>query len=264
VTAQIDNNVYNRLADTWWDENGLLNILKAMVNPWRVPYFQRILTELQIDPSGKRALDVGCGGGLLAEEFAAMGFAVTGIDPSEASLAAARAHAAASGMRIDYRPGSGDELPFENETFDVVYCCDVLEHIPNWDAVIGEISRVLKQNGIFFYDTVNRTTFSKIVVIKMAQEWNFTRFFPPNVHVWEMFIKPEELIASLERHGLRNQDARGTKLGNPVRMISAMRQYRTGKISGSEFGRRLGFREGSNMAGSYMGYALKWKEASAE
>ncbi len=83
VTPQIDNDVYNRLADTWWDENGLLNILKAAVNPWRVPYFQRILAELRIDPKGKRALDVGCGGGLLAEEFASMGFAVTGIDPSE-------------------------------------------------------------------------------------------------------------------------------------------------------------------------------------
>ena len=91
TTPQIDNDVYNRLADTWWDEKGLLNILKATVNPWRVPYFQRILTRLQIDPKGKRALDVGCGGGLLAEEFATMGFAVTGIDPSETSLAVARA-----------------------------------------------------------------------------------------------------------------------------------------------------------------------------
>jgi 2-polyprenyl-6-hydroxyphenyl methylase/3-demethylubiquinone-9 3-methyltransferase len=254
---QIDNDVYNRLADTWWDENGLLNILKATVNPWRVPYFQRILTRLQIDPKGKRALDVGCGGGLLAEEFATMGFAVTGIDPSETSLAVARAHAAQNGLHIDYRLGYGDELPFENETFEVVYCCDVLEHIPNWDAVIGEIARVLKQNGIFFYDTINRTIFSKIVVIKIAQEWNLTRFFPPNLHVWEMFIKPEELSASLGRHGLHDQDLRGTKLGNPVGMLSAVRQYKTGKISGIEFGRRIGFREGPNMAGSYMGYALK-------
>ncbi len=159
-------------------------------------------------------------------------------------------------MQIDYRLGYGDRLPFENETFEVVYCCDVLEHIPNWDAVIGEIARVLKQNGVFFYDTINRTTFSKLVVIKMAQEWSLTRFFPTNVHVWEMFIKPEELTKSLEQHGLRNQDLRGTNLGNPVRMLSAMRQYKTGRISGSEFGRRIGFREGANMAGSYMGYAL--------
>jgi hypothetical protein len=72
-----------------------------------------------------------------------------------------------------------------------------------------------------------------------------------------MFIKPEELSASLERHGFHNQDLRGTKLGNPVGMLSAVRQYKTGKISGIEFGRRIGFQEGPNMAGSYMGYALK-------
>jgi 2-polyprenyl-6-hydroxyphenyl methylase / 3-demethylubiquinone-9 3-methyltransferase len=254
---QIDNDVYSLLAHTWWDENGQLNILKAAVNPWRVPYFQRILAKSPYDPKGKRALDVGCGGGLLAEDFAAMGFAVTGIDPSEQSLAVAQAHATEGGLQIDYHLGYGDALPFDNETFEVVYCCDVLEHILSWDAVIGEIARVLKPNGFFFYDTINRTMFSKLMVIKMAQEWKLTRFFPPNVHVWEMFIKPEELIASLGRHGLRNQDVRGTKLSSPVRMLAAMRQYRTGRISGSEFGRRIGFREGASLAASYMGYALK-------
>ena len=257
ATPQIDNDVYDRLAHTWWDEHGLLNILKAAVNPWRVPYFQHILKELGIDPKGKRALDVGCGGGLLAEEFATMGFAVTGIDPSEQSLAIARAHATENRLQIDYRLGYGDALPFEKERFEVVYCCDVLEHIPNWDAVIGEIARVLKQHGVFFYDTINRTMFSKLVVIKLAQEWRLTRFFPPNVHVWEMFITPEELTTSLAQHGLRNQDLRGTNLGNPVRMIGAMWLYKQEKISGSEFGRRIGFREGTNLAGSYMGYALK-------
>jgi 2-polyprenyl-6-hydroxyphenyl methylase / 3-demethylubiquinone-9 3-methyltransferase len=254
---RIDNDVYNRLAHTWWDEKGLLNILKAAVNPWRVPYFRFILTELQIEPKSKPTLDVGCGGGLLAEEFAAMGFAVTGIDPSNVSIAVARAHAAQNGLRIDFRVGYGDDLPFEDQTFEVAYCCDVLEHIPNWDQVIGEIARVLKPNGIFLYDTINRTLFSKIAIIKMAQEWRLTRFFPPDVHVWEMFIRPEELIASLERHGFENRGLRGTKLGNPLQMLRAMRQYKNGKISSTEFGRRIGFREGPNLAGSYMGYAAK-------
>lgn len=72
-----------------------------------------------------------------------------------------------------------------------------------------------------------------------------------------MFIKPEELKASLERHGLHNQDIKGTRLGNPVQMLMGIRQYKSGKISGTEFGRRLGFKEGSNIAISYMGYALK-------
>lgn len=256
--VQIDNDVYNRLADTWWDETGPLYILKAAINPWRVPYFRRVLARLQIDPRGNRVLDVGCGGGVLAEEFAAMGFAVTGIDPSDKSLAVARAHAAATGLHIDYRTGYGDALPFEDETFDVVYCCDVLEHIQQWDAVIGEMARVLRRHGVLFFDTVNRTTYSQVFVIKLAQEWAYTRFFPPNVHVWEMFITPVELKMSLARYGLRCEDIRGTKLvANPIQMLKPIRRYKTGKISAAEFGKRIGFQEGSNLRGSYMGYAVK-------
>jgi len=258
TTPVIHNELYDRLADGWWDENGFLYFLKAVANPWRVPYFQRVLQELQVDAREKRALDVGCGGGLLAEEFAVMGFAVTGIDPSEKSLAAARAHSAMSGLEIDYRHGYGDKLPFESQSFDVVYCCDVLEHIQNWDTVIGEISRVLREGGVFLYDTINRTMLSKILLIKVLQEWRLTSLAPPNLHSWDMFINPAELRASLERHGLRNQDVRGLKLTlNPVGVLMAARRYKTGRISADELGRRLGLKEGTNLGASYMGYALR-------
>jgi 2-polyprenyl-6-hydroxyphenyl methylase/3-demethylubiquinone-9 3-methyltransferase len=265
IPSRIDNDLYDRLADTWWDENGSLHLLKTLLNPWRVPYFQRRLRRRQINPQGTRALDVGCGGGLLAEEFAAMGLTVMGIDPSEKSLEAARAHAAQRGLHIDYRPGSGDALPFETESFELVSCCDVLEHIPNWDAVIGEIARVLKPGGVFFYDTVNRTLYSKLVVIKLAQEWAWTRFLPPRLHAWEMFITPAELTRSLNRHGLQNQEFVGIKAGsNPLKLFLALRRYRAGKISGAEFGRRAGFTEGTNTAGSYMGCAVKRDSGSRE
>ena len=258
TTQTIDNALYDRLADGWWDEKGFLYFLKAVANPWRVPYFQRVLLALQVDPIGKRALDVGCGGGLLAEEFAALGFAVTGIDPSEQSLVAARAHSTLSGLDIDYRHGYGDRLPFESESFDVVYCCDVLEHIQNWDAVIGEIARVLKRGGVLLYDTINRTILSKLLMIKVVQEWGLTSFAPPNLHLWDMFIKPAELQASLERHGLRNQEVRGLKLSlNPIGVVIAARRYRDQKISAAELGRQFGLKEGTNLGASYMGYALK-------
>jgi 2-polyprenyl-6-hydroxyphenyl methylase/3-demethylubiquinone-9 3-methyltransferase len=256
--SQIDNDLYNRMSDTWWDDNGLLSLLKWVVNPWRVPYFQRMLLQLKIDPNRKRALDVGCGGGLLAEEFAAMGFEVTGIDPSDRSLEAARAHAVRCGLSIDYRHGYGDKLPFEDESFDVVYCCDVLEHIRDWDAVIGEIVRVLKRSGVFFYDTINRTLYSKLTSIKIVQDWEYTRILPPRLHVWEMFITPDELKVSLERLGMQNREIVGTKLRrNPIKMILALRQYKTGKISCAELGEMVGFKEGANIRGSYMGYAIK-------
>jgi 2-polyprenyl-6-hydroxyphenyl methylase/3-demethylubiquinone-9 3-methyltransferase len=258
IMYTIDNDLYNRMASSWWSEDGLLNMLKTSVNPWRVPYFRRILAQLQIDPPGKSALDVGAGGGLLAEEFASMGFRVTGIDPSEQSLEVARAHAWRSGLEIEYRVGYGDSLPFPDESFEVAYCCDVLEHIQNWDAVLGEVSRILKSGGVFFYDTINRTLFSKLVAIKLMQEWRWTRYAPPNLHVWEMFITPDELIASLARHGLQNREIVGSQPGiNPIQVIMVVRQFKAGKISATELGQRMVLRESKNIAGSYMGYAVK-------
>jgi 2-polyprenyl-6-hydroxyphenyl methylase/3-demethylubiquinone-9 3-methyltransferase len=254
----IDNGIFDRLSDGWWSENTFAALLKNVANPWRIPYFQRTLAhELKIDPKGKRALDVGCGGGILAEEFAGIGLHVTGIDPSNNSLEVARAHARQGGLEIDYRTGHGGDLPFENEAFEVVFCCDVLDHVYNWDTVIGEVARVLKHGGVFFFDTINRTAFSKIVFIKLAQEWKFTRFFPPNLHAWEMFIRPDELKASFERHGLQHKEIKGTKPANPLQMFKTMRQYKKGKISSAEFGKRTGAQEGSNTDGLYMGYAVK-------
>jgi 2-polyprenyl-6-hydroxyphenyl methylase/3-demethylubiquinone-9 3-methyltransferase len=254
----IDNDLYNRMASSWWSEDGLLNMLKTSVNPWRVPYFQRMLAQLQIDPRGKSALDVGAGGGLLAEEFALMGFRVTGIDPSEQSIEVAKAHAQQSGLEIEYHVGDGDTLPFLSESFDVAYCCDVLEHIQNWDAVVGEVARILKPGGVFFYDTINRTRFSKLVAIKLMQEWQFTRYAPPNLHVWDMFITPDELNAAFTRHSLQNREIVGSQPGiNPIQVIMAVRQFKAGKISATDLGRRMVLHESKNIAGSYMGYAVK-------
>jgi len=141
----VDNEIYNRLSSTWWDEQGFLNILRTAANPGRFGYFREVLLkQVGVDPAGKKALDVGCGGGLLAEEFARLGCQVTGIDPSEPSLATARAHARQSGLDIEYRVGVGEALPFADEAFDLVYCCDVLEHVNDLAQVLAEISRVLR------------------------------------------------------------------------------------------------------------------------
>jgi 2-polyprenyl-6-hydroxyphenyl methylase / 3-demethylubiquinone-9 3-methyltransferase len=254
----IDNDLYDRLADTWWSENGFLNLLQSTINPWRVSYFKRILSELHVDPLGARALDVGCGGGLLAEEIAALGFSVTGIDPSSRSLEVARQHALQSGLPIDYQLGEGAKLEFCDASFQIAFCCDTLEHIHDWDAVIGEIARVLARGGVFFYDTINRTLASKVRSIKMAQEWKLTRYAPPNTHVWEMFITPAELTASLQAHGFQPRAIVGTApKGNPLEAILMTLQYKAGRISGIEMGKRIAMNEGSVMSGSYMGYALK-------
>ena len=118
VYRRIDNAVYNEQADIWWDENQFLHLLKSSVNPVRVGYFERLLNEvLKLDYRGTPALDVGCGGGILAEEFAGIGFRVTGIDPSEQSLATAKQHAQSMGLTIDYQPGNRRIHPVRRQHF---------------------------------------------------------------------------------------------------------------------------------------------------
>jgi 2-polyprenyl-6-hydroxyphenyl methylase/3-demethylubiquinone-9 3-methyltransferase len=255
---QIDNDIYNRIPEEWWSKKGFLNILQSATNPWRVPYFRRILAEIKIDPQQKKALEVGCGGGLLTEEIAKMGFTTTGLDVSLPSLEVAHRHAKENGLEIDYQHGFGDKLPFTDASFDAVFCCDTLEHITNWDETVREISRVLKPGGVFFYNTVNRTSESMKNTIKMMQEWWPTRFAPPNTHVWEMFITPEELRASIESNGLIPKGLRGTKfIGTAFQVFSAILLYKFGMIASADFGSRIQAVEGDDISVNYMGYAVK-------
>ena len=255
----VDNELYNRLSDTWWNENEVFSTLRLWLNPVRFGYFREILLEkLKIDPSGKETLDIGCGGGLLAEEFARLGCKVTGIDPSEPSLAVAKAHAQQSDLDIHYLVGVGEHLPFADASFAIVYCCDVLEHVNDLEQVITETARVLKPSGIFLYDTINRTLLSNLILIKMAQEWKAMRFMPPNLHAYSQFIKPRELTAIMQRHGLVNQDMKGiTPAANPLTILSTLRKRNRGVISFAEAGKVLRWQASNNLMGSYMGYALK-------
>ncbi len=253
----VDNQLYDEMAGSWWDESGLLHILRAL-NPGRFGYMRRVLEEFGIDPRGKATLDVGCGGGLLAEEFARLGCDVTGIDPSEQSLETARAHAHAAGLAIEYRQAAGEQIPFPDGTFDIVYCCDVLEHVRDLRQVVAEISRVLKPGGIFLYDTINRTLKSKLVMIKLFQEWNWTSFMPPDLHDWRIFIKPDELISVMAANGLQSRGLTGlAPAANPLRTIRLLRARKRGKISYFEAAQRIGLRETRDKSVSYMGYALK-------
>jgi len=254
----VDNTIYDRMADSWWEESGLLHVLSAL-NPARFGYMRRVLTEeLRLDPTGLRALDVGCGGGLLAEEFARLGCAVVGVDPSEESLAAARAHAAARGLRIDYRRATGEALPFAAASFDIVYCCDVLEHVTDLQQVISETARVLKPGGTYLYDTINRTPQSRLIIIKLLQEWRWTAMMPPRLHDWDMFIRPAELRRVLEQYGLVPGGLTGLKpRANPLRVVRALRRLKRGLVSYAGAVREMDVGESPDTTVSYIGYARK-------
>jgi len=255
----IDNQLYDRPGDIWWDEREPLSMLRTMLNPVRFGFFRSaLMDQMRIDPIGRTALDVGCGGGLLAEEFARLGLSVTGIDPSRSSLLAARKHAANSGLTIKYLAGRGESLPFADESYDIVFCCDVLEHVDNPDKVIAEIARVLKQDGVFLCDTINRTWRSKVAIIKLFQQWSWTRCAPANLHDWNKFIKPRELGAMMAQYGLQQRAAAGMQPhGNPLRIIRHMRECNRGRMSYGELGRRLKMRASRDLSISYMVWAVK-------
>jgi len=259
--STINNRIYDELASTWWDENEFLHLLKAMVNPWRVPYFKNALVKhYGPDLSQVRLLDIGCGGGVLAEEFAASGCRVTGIDISPRSIAVARAHAVRSGLAIDYRIGEATSLPFEDGSFEAVACCDMLEHVPNWAQVVAEAGRVLKPGGLFFFDTINRTPKSKVTFIYGLQESSFTRLMPPDTHIWEMFITPDEITATLQQQEMIVEDMKGGTIAkNPLATLWDVRQQKQGRITFAELGRRLELKLDTDLSLNYLGYARKEK-----
>lgn len=258
VYDRIDNDLYNAKSNTWWDPNNVLYLLKTSVNPVRVGYARRKLYELGIEPHGRKALEVGCGGGILCEEIAEMGFDTTGIDPSEHSIHIATNHALVNGLSIKYEQGSGEALPYPDGSFDVVFCCDVLEHVRDLPKVISEICRVLKKGGVFVFDTLNRTFISKLVAIKIWQEWKRWAFFPPNLHVWEMFIKPKELKALLEQSGFEFKEFKGSEPNISIpRMLGYLRKRAKGELTYKDLGEKFLIVESNDMSIIYMGVAVK-------
>ncbi len=258
----INNEIYDHVHPTWWEEDGFMSLLRTAVNPPRFEYFRNVLiNRLRMEPNQLRLLDVGCGGGLLSEPFAAQGCQVTGVDRSIPTLAAARAHAQKSGLAIQYLEANAESLPFDDQSFDIVCCCDVLEHVDDMDRVINEISRVLKPGGIFFFDTINRTLRSKLVAIKLAQDWRLTRVMPRDVHVWDKFVRPEELVDMLEKHGMQKCELAGlSPATNPMSAVSALSgllRNKLGKLSFAELGNKVKLRQSKDLSISYMGYSLR-------
>lgn len=259
IYRRIDNDLYNAKSNTWWEPQNVLYLLKTSINPVRVGYAKRkIFDELHLDSTGKKALEVGCGGGILCEEIAQMGFETTGIDPSDHSLEIARNHAKLGGLNINYEKGTGEALPYKDASFDVVFCCDVLEHVRNLPKVISEISRVLKLDGIFIFDTINRTLVSKLVAIKIWQEWKRWAFMPPKLHTWKMFIKPEELRLLLLDNGFEFKEFRGTEPNVSIpKMLSFLRKRTKGVWTYVELGENFKLVESKDMNILYMGWAVK-------
>lgn len=260
IYATIDNDIYNSEGNRWWEEDFSLSLIRTVFNRCRVNYAMRVIERnIKTSPENTNVLEVGCGGGILSEEFSRMGYLTTGIDPAEASLKTAIAHAQKNNLKINYLPGYGEDLPFHSGSFDVVLCCDVLEHVRDLPKVISEISRVLKTGGVFIYDTFNRTYFSKISIIKVLQEWKRWAIMPPDLHVWEMFIKPEEMKSLLSENHLSWKSHCGLKPDvSYLKMLRFLHERAIGQLTYEEFGSKFHMTESSYTGIMYMGFAIRY------
>jgi 2-polyprenyl-6-hydroxyphenyl methylase/3-demethylubiquinone-9 3-methyltransferase len=193
---------FEQLASRWWDPNSEFKPLHQ-INPLRLDYIDQ-----RAGLSGKTVLDVGCGGGILAESMAARGATVTGIDMGEAPLEVARLHLLESGQQVDYRRIPVEELADEMPgQFDVVTCMEMLEHVPDPASVIAACATLVKPGGQVFFSTINRNPKSYLFAIVGAEY--LLRMLPKGTHDFAKFIRPSELSRWIRAAGLDSNDITG-------------------------------------------------------
>jgi len=203
---------FGRLAADWWDPKGSSAMLHRL-NPARLGYLRgRIDAHWGGDPAGfaplagRRALDVGCGAGLVCEPLARLGAAVTGVDAAAENVAVAAAHAAASGLRIDYWAGSVESL---DEAFDLVTSFEVVEHASDQPGFVRGLARAVAPDGLLVMSTPNRTATSRALLAGGAE---LVGAIPRGTHDWRRFLTPDELGAMLADAGMRVTDVTGLSL----------------------------------------------------
>lgn len=210
---------FEKIARTWWDAQGPMGVLHKF-NPIRLQvirdeaakHFRRdIGTGKPLD--GLSLLDIGCGGGLLCEPLTRLGAKVTGIDPAPTNVEVAKLHAGQSGLAIDYRQATVEELVANGERFDIVLSMEVVEHVADVPAFVGACCDAVKPGGLLVMATLNRTLKSLALAIVGAEY--VLRWLPRGTHSWDKFITPRELEGEISKHGL-SVDYRGGVIFNPL------------------------------------------------
>lgn len=210
---------FEAMAAEWWDMNGKFKPLH-MLNPCRLDYItQQIAAEYDRDLTqpepfkGLRILDIGCGGGLLAEPMARLGACVVGADAAPRNIPVAQVHAEQSGLEIDYRCITAEELAEAGETFDVVLNMEVVEHVADPLAYLTACQELLKIGGLMVCSTINRNPKSYVMAIIGAE--HVMRWLPKGTHEWSKFITPDELFELISQAGLDPVDRKGFVF-NPI------------------------------------------------
>jgi len=193
---------FEAIAAEWWDPKGRFKPLHQ-INPLRLDYIAD-----QLDMANSHILDVGCGGGLLAEGMASRGATVTGIDRSEKALGVAQAHAASSGVSVQYEYNDAESWAESHaESYDAVTCLEVLEHVPDVPRTIAACANMLKPGGSFFFATLNRTPTSYLKAIIGAEY--VMGWLPKGTHQYNKFIRPSEMVSAIRGAGLEVKEIKG-------------------------------------------------------
>lgn len=207
--SEIDK--FSALAHRWWDPTSEFKPLHA-INPLRLGWIESI-TSL----AGKKVLDVGCGGGILAESLSKAGGIVTGIDLSNKALKVAELHQLESNTSVQYRSISAEDLAKqEPETYDVVTCMEMLEHVPDPSSVVQACATLCKPGGSIFFSTLNRNPKSYLFAIIGAEY--ILKLLPKGTHEYDKFIKPSELAGFTRQAGLKLLEIKGMTY-NPLTQI---------------------------------------------
>lgn len=204
---------FSRLAADWWDPTGPFRPLHRL-NPVRLSYIRdRALAHFGGDPrgimplAGLKALDIGCGGGLVAEPLARMGATVTAMDADAEAIAAAKLHAAAREVAIDYRVGAVEDLAASRKRFDLVLALEIIEHVSDPEAFLATLAKLVAPGGLLIVSTLNRTLKSRILAITVAEK--VLRWVEPGTHDWKKFVRPSELARGLRNIGFEAIDMTG-------------------------------------------------------
>jgi 2-polyprenyl-6-hydroxyphenyl methylase/3-demethylubiquinone-9 3-methyltransferase len=204
---------FAKLGAKWWDPKGPMAPLHKL-NPVRIGYIRdQAALRFERDPKkldclkGLRILDIGCGAGILSEPLARLGADVVGIDPAAENIEIARAHADESGVEVDYRATTAEELAANKEQFDIVLAMEVVEHVVDVPAFVKTCTSMVKPGGLMVAATLNRTMKSFALAIVGAEY--ILRWLPRGTHQWDKFVTPEELEDAIEAGGLDIVGERG-------------------------------------------------------
>jgi 2-polyprenyl-6-hydroxyphenyl methylase/3-demethylubiquinone-9 3-methyltransferase len=205
---------FSALAHRWWDPNSEFKPLHA-INPLRLSWIKSF-----VDLDGKKVVDIGCGGGILAESIAQSGADTTGIDLSEKALKVAELHALEVGANLSYRSISAEALAQEQaEQYDVVTCMEMLEHVPDPASVVRACAQLCKPGGKIFFSTLNRSPKSYLFAIIGAEY--LLKLLPKGTHEYAKFIKPSELVAFTRQAGLEMIGMKGLSY-NPLTQVYSL------------------------------------------